>query len=382
MSLQHLPPPSWIDTARSLRELTEDLHAQPYIGLDTESNSLFAYRERICLIQLSAGGHDYIIDPLAIDDMTPLGELLANPAVEIIFHAAEYDLLSLERNFGFRVQTLFDTMQAGRVLGVAKVGLGDMLHTHFGVSVDKRYQRANWGQRPIPPEQLRYAQVDTHYLIPLRHILYNALAEQDALGEAEEIFAESLRFEPRPASFDPDGYWKISGARRLKARQAARLRELYLWREAIAEKRDVPVFKVLGNNVLLKLARANPTKLRHLSERGLLSSKEIARYGPGIIKAVQRGNEARPPKRPRQTKADHTLIHRHDRLKAWRKQRAAQRGVESDIIMPPDTLWEIAKSAPQSLHDLAAYTHLGPWRLQTYGQEILQILAEDREPLP
>ncbi len=379
MSLHHLPPVQWIDTTDALRDLIHVLHQQPLIGLDTESNSLYAYQERICLIQLSDTAGDYIIDPLAIDDMRPLGDLLADPTIEIIIHAAEYDLVSLQRDFGFRVGRLFDTMQAARILGRPKVGLSYLLGEFFDVTVDKRYQRADWGQRPIPQQQLRYAQIDTHYLIPLRDRFHEALFEQGSLAEAREIFSEELQFEPRLSGFDPDGFWKFAGARRLKGHQLARLRELYLWRERVAEQKDVPVFKVLANETLVKLARAKPTAPHHLTKRGLLSKKEAGMHGKAILAALRRGNEAAPPQPPPRPHADYLLIDRQDRLKAWRKDRAAARGVASDIILPRDTLWEIAKSAPRTLSELASQTPLGPWRLQTYGQEILQVLAEERD---
>src|SRR5690606_29531 len=131
---------------------------------DTESNSLYAYRERVCLIQLSTRSRDYILDPLIIVDMSPLAPLLADPGVEKVFHAAEYDLICLHRDYGFIVNNLFDTMVAARICGYKAIGLGSLLSEFLGVELDKRHQRDDWGERPLPPDSLRYAQMDTHYL--------------------------------------------------------------------------------------------------------------------------------------------------------------------------------------------------------------------------
>ncbi|MEP0761582.1 MAG: ribonuclease D, partial [Chloroflexota bacterium] len=157
-----LPPAQIIRRTADLRRAVDRLRASPLIAVDTESNSLFAYTERVCLVQLSTRERDLIVDPLAVDDMSPLGDLLAEPAIEVIFHAAEYDIISLKRDFGFSFANLFDTMMAARVCGWDKTGLGNILEEQFGVTVDKKYQRADWSRRPLPPDHLRYAQMDTH----------------------------------------------------------------------------------------------------------------------------------------------------------------------------------------------------------------------------
>jgi len=162
------------------------LAQQPFLALDTEANSLHAYREQICLIQLSTGTTDYLLDPLAIVDMDPLGDLLANRQIEKILHAAEYDLIGLRRDFGFSVHPIFDTMLAARVAGHEQVGLNHLLQRYLGVHTDKRHQRDDWGRRPLPPESLRYAQLDTHFLGMLRNDLYDELQQLGRLEEARD----------------------------------------------------------------------------------------------------------------------------------------------------------------------------------------------------
>jgi ribonuclease D len=311
-----------------------------------------------------------------VDDLSPLGDLTADPEIEIIFHAAEYDLMGLKRDFSWEVTRLFDTMFGARILGVESYGLGNMLEAHFGVKVDKRFQRADWSKRPLSEEQQRYAQMDTHFLIELRNIIAEQLAEINALEEAIEIFDELARTQAQALEFDPDGYWRIRAARGLQPQQMACFRELYLWREYTAQQEDVPPFKVLGNDQMANLSRQNVRSLHDLHQAKSVRPRIIRLYGRELLDALQRGRESDPPKRPRRKQSlDQEIVDRHDQLKQWRKERAQKRGVESDIILPKETLWRIAKESPRTVEELQTLSNLGPWRAEHYGEEILQVLA-------
>ena len=179
MTIETFPPPVWVEDTKALKQMVEELSTQPRIAVDTESNSLHAYRERVCLIQFTGDKKDYLVDPLAIDDLSLLAPLFANPKIEKIFHAAEYDLICLSRDFGFEFANLFDTMQAARILGYKYVGLDNILSEKFGIKVDKRHQKANWGARPLSSAQLEYARRDTHYLGDLRDLLEKELRDNN-----------------------------------------------------------------------------------------------------------------------------------------------------------------------------------------------------------
>jgi ribonuclease D len=245
-----------------LRELCEQLAREPLLALDSESNSLHAYRERVCLIQLSTRTADAIIDPLAIRDLGPLGALLAEARIEKVFHAAEYDLMCLKRDFGFTITNLFDTMMA-RICGRKEVGLGALLAEHFGVKLDKKHQRDDWARRPLSEASLHYAQMDTHYLPALRDYFHAELTRLGHRREAQETFGEACLV---PAAngrrFDPDGYWSLGAPAALNRRQMAILRELWLMREAVAQERDIPPFKIFANKTLVDLAAAEPHNLK------------------------------------------------------------------------------------------------------------------------
>src|SRR3954467_3450148 len=175
MATPPVSPPELIADAAGLTRLAEILAPCPAIAVDTESNSMHAYRERVCLIQFSTPDADYILDPLPLTDLGVLAPLFANSAQQKIFHAAEYDIVCLRRDYGFEFTNLFDTMSAARTLGWPQVGLAAILETRFGVKMDKKFQRADWKRRPLTREQLDYARLDTHYLLALRDLQREAL---------------------------------------------------------------------------------------------------------------------------------------------------------------------------------------------------------------
>ena len=187
-----LPLPIMIDSDQALHHLVETLRACHLIGIDMESNGLFAYREKVCLIQLSTVDQDYLIDPLEIEDMSPLGELTANPKIEFVFHASDYDIGSLKRDFGYEFARIFDTMMAVRFLGQQKVSLANVLEHYFEIEIDKKYQKANWMKRPLSEEAKHYAQMDTHFLPALRDILYQELQGQKYACRGQRNFRETL----------------------------------------------------------------------------------------------------------------------------------------------------------------------------------------------
>jgi len=373
MSVPSLPPATFITTYDALCQLVEQLSQETLIALDTESNSMHAYRGRVCLIQLSTREKDYIIDPLAITDMQPLGQLLVDPSIEKIFHAAEYDLICMQRDFGFSIINVFDTMLASRLLGVPHVGLADVLAAHFGVKPDKRHQLDDWGERPLPEESLIYAQMDTHYLPGLRDELRTELVDAHLLEEATEIFRDLQYIDVEEKQFDPDGYWKIGRPRALNRREMAYLREFYLIRDALAQEEDVPPYKIMSNKAMVKLAKRPPTNFRDLFNMRELSPKYVREYGEDILNAAERGEQGKAPRPPRTPRKDPVMIDRYSALHAWRKGRAEERGIDSSLILPKSLLWQIAEQLPTSRQHLSQITGMGPWRMDRYGEDILAI---------
>lgn len=354
----------------------EALADAPLLAVDTESNSMYVYREQVCLIQLSTRDKDYIIDPLAIDNLTSFGTLMADDAIEKVFHAAEYDITCLKRDFDYTFRNLFDTMVAARICGFKSIGLASMLETYAGVRMDKRHQLDNWGARPLPEDSLIYAQMDTHYLPYLRDELQQALTTRGHLSEAQEAFEDVCQTPAAsPRGYNPDGFWKVGRPNRLKRREMMILREVYTVREEIAMETNRPPFKILNNKALVAISRRSPNNRRELREVRGVSAAQVRRYGDEILDAIERGRDARNlPKPPPNPMPDPVVTERYNALHSWRKARADRRGVESDVIVPKQTLWHLAHKDPSTVDELQNIHGLGPWRLQTYGREILDVL--------
>jgi ribonuclease D len=369
-----LTGPPFISQPAALETLAKTLLGESSVAVDTESNSLFAYREQVCLIQFSTRQKDYLVDPLALDDLSPLGALFSGERIEKVFHAAEYDLICLRRDFGFEFSHIFDTMVAGRILGRDEVGLGAMLLREFNVKVDKRYQRANWGQRPLPEHLLNYAQYDTHYLIELRELLMRELEEKGRL----ELALEDFRRMCHPNSLTPENKsndcWRISGAFDLPPRNLAVLAEMCRYRDQMAKAMNRPLFKVIEDRTLLAIAAWCPTSLEQLERVPGMSRSQMERHGRSLLTAVQRGMKADPIYPPRHQRPDERFLVRLEALRMWRKNAAVEMGVGSDVVLPRDLLFSLAEHNPRDREEVAGVLKETPWRLERFGGEILGVL--------
>jgi ribonuclease D len=375
MMLNKLPPPVWVDNETTLTRLVKDLHQHAQIAVDTEANSLHAFREQVCLIQFSTPETDYLVDPFAFGHLSELAPIFANPAIEKIFHAAEYDVLGLHRDFGFEFANIFDTMIAARTLSYKTIGLGNMLNEKFGVELNKRFQKADWGARPLKPDLIDYARFDTHYLFALRDLLAEELQTRDRLILAQEDFVRVCYPNGNPDKVQRAAWERVTGSQDLDPQRQAVLNELCLMRERMAEKLNRPPFKVLGDDHLLSVAQNLPHNRKDLVEAGL-TERQVNAFGNNLLQAVQRGMTARPPHRHRIERQSDAILVRLDKLKTWRKKIAKQMDVESDVILPRPYLQAIAEKAPETLAALSALMPESPWRVQTFGDDILKTIAK------
>lgn len=354
--------------------MIRDLSVQPRIAVDTESNSLHAYREQVCLIQFSTPKTDYILDPFVFNDLSVLGPLFSNPRQEKIFHAAEYDLICMTRDFGFTFACLFDTMYAARVLGYALVGLDNMLAEKLGIKVDKRHQKADWGARPLTPAQIDYARFDTHYLFQLRDILEAELADKGRLELAREDFDRACKVELPRGKVNGASWRRFSARKDVSIRDLTILSELCTFRDHVAEKLDRPPFKVLDDDTLLAVARNLPEKDVDLAGIGL-SPKQIRLWGSQILDATRRGAQAPLVTREQVRRPTDAVLRRLEKLKNWRKTTAKTMGVESDIVLPKVYLNTLAENPPKTRGELEAAFLESPWRFRQFGTQILKILG-------
>ncbi len=369
-----LKPPVLVTSPSALAHLAERLQQSPRVAVDTESNSLYAYRERVCLIQFSIPENDYLVDPLALADLSPLEPILAAPEIEKVFHAAENDLAVLLRDYNLHCQNLFDTMWGGRILGWPAVGLGRLMEQHFGVPPNKKYQRYNWGMRPLEPEAIAYARTDTHYLLALRDLQAEELRSRGRWEEAQEIFAYLSQHVIHPSEANPETtFWRIKGLHDLNTAEKKRLYQLHLWRERTAERLDRPPVKVASDAQLIHLTRAHPHSQEELVAAGL-SPLQLRRFGRELLGIVNGRADTLPHSPNDDGRPPDEVLERYQTLRSWRKEVAHCRGVESDVILPNAALWALAWNPPQQPEELLNTPGIGPWRKKTYGADLLGLL--------
>ncbi len=369
--------PQILTTTAEIERFATDLSRFEVIAVDLEADSMHHYQEKVCLLQVTAGEETLLIDPLDGADLSALRPVLANGAIRKIFHAADYDIRCLARDFEIEIVGLFDTMISCQFIGEERFGLGDILAKYYGLEVDKKYQRADWTRRPLSNEMIRYAAGDTEYLQRLVGILEEKLIALGRLDWVREEF--SLLEKARFAVFDGPLCLKFKGAGKLARRQLGLLEELLQWRNQEARRRDLPHFKVLGNKTLLQLATQPITGIHSMTGIEGLSPRLVERYGKALLQAVAQGNaldEAALPLFPRgeRREKDPAADKRFMKLKEWRQQ--AARGLELDpgVLINNATLEQVARVNPQDEAALAGLGVLKNWQLGVLGGGMLQAL--------
>jgi ribonuclease D len=370
-----------IQSQADLERLLQRLRQEPLVAVDTEAASFHRFQDRVYLLQLSSRQETAVVDPLALSNLDALGVILADPAVEIVFHDADYDLRLLGHEYGFRANNLFDTRIAAQLLNEPGVGLAALLEKHVGVRLDKRYQRADWSTRPLTREMLEYAAADTLHLPALRDILRSQLRERGRLEWAEEEFA-LLSAAPRVAA-EPDepGYLRLKGAKALNGRALAVLRELFQWREDEARRTDKAAFRILNNEPMLLMAKSPPRDLSEVKAVRGISAEQAERRGRDILAAVQRGlsipdRELPRLERPRRPAPDAAHEARVERLKLVRNALAARYDLPPGILCPNGTLEAIARLNPATLDRMSEIRELRRWQLREFGSSLLAALQQ------
>jgi ribonuclease D len=370
----------YIDTPEAADAFLRGLRDVRELALDTEGASFHRFVDRIYLLQLTARTSDgtetsAILDPLSVGPLPALGALLEDPAVEVIFHDADYDLRLLHQDYGWHPRPLFDTRIAAQLLGLRAFGLAALLEREFGVKLDKKHQRADWSMRPLTADMLDYAAQDTRFLPELRDRLRHQLQKVGRLAWAEEEFArlEGTRWaEEEPGQ----GFMKLKGARDLNRRELALLRELVQWRDGIAASLDRATFRVASNEVLLELARRAPRTRDELAAvkgvpRGSLESR-----GGEMLEAVRRGLEVPDAELPRFPRAprwdrDPDFDARVSRLRGVRDDAAQRLDLDPGVLLSRERLEAVARRNPVSMDELAAMSELRRWQVAELGPALL-----------
>ncbi len=369
-----------VSSESRLVEVIGHISNEPRVAVDSESNGFFRYHERVCLVQLSSGDTAFLVDPFAIEDLRPLGELLGDLSVEKVFHAGDNDIRSFDRDWGFRVNNVFDTSIAASLVGSQQLSLQAVVEEYVGVKLEKRrnLQRSDWTKRPLSPESMTYAASDVLHLPKAREELLARLTELSRLSWAKEEFEhlESVRYTPPDREL---AFFSIKGSRNLDGRGLAVLLALWQFREKEAKRLDRPVFKVMGDSVLVELA-SNPTA-------ELSTIKGLGRFGRPpddrvLRRAINTGVKSGPVTRPIRTlhRAPLSVADRErarDRLKTlkkWRGQLGQDLGLDPSLLWPAASLERLSQH-PDSLQTELASTDVRNWQKGEFGSALKKVLT-------
>jgi ribonuclease D len=331
-----------IDTEPKLNAFLPTLHAATWVAVDTEADSLHAYPEKVCLIQISTTSGDELIDPLAGINLAPLLSGLSGH--ELIMHGADYDLRLLCKHHEFVPSKIFDTMLAARLVGTRQFSLSDLVEKYVGVKLEKGAQKANWALRPLTPKMERYALNDTHYLKPLSDRLKSELDAKGRLAWHQESCARLITECTKERPADMDSVWRVKGSHLLGRPALAVLRELWQWREAEAVGVNKPPFFVISHQSLVEIAAAASTNRpiepflpRHFSER----------RRNGVMKAIAQGLRVPPENHPKflrsiSRRPSETEKRRFLELQKHRDERAAALEIDPTLIASRAMLSDLA----------------------------------------
>jgi ribonuclease D len=370
----------WIDTGEALDRAAERLERASELAVDTEADSFYHYFHKCCLIQISDGEVVYLVDPLSLPRLDRLGDVLSSRAITKVLHAAEQDVLYLRRDYGFHLAPVFDTMIAAQLLGLPQIGLASLLQTHFGVRLDKGPQRDDWSRRPLSDRQKFYAGEDVRHLIRLREALESLLIEKGRLEWAREEFGRVAERAWETREFDRETFWSLKRARDLTAREAAVLRELYAMRDGKARQADLPPFRIVSDETLLGLARRSPRSPADFEGIKGFTPLVQRRIGAQVVEAVGRGlavPEADLPIPPRGQgrRKSGAAQARLERLREWRRTRAAELGLDPGVLFPQSTLEGLALAGLPGLEATDSIPGLREWRRRLILPEAARLLV-------
>lgn len=374
MQSPEMPQARIVNNPETYQQMLEHLATQDTIAIDTESNSLHAYHERVCLIQLSSATADFVVDPFVFDNLNALSELLSRLDIQKVFHAGDYDISCLKRDYDFTVHNVFDTMLAATALAEPNLGFAALIEKYYDITLDKKYQRANWGERPLKAEMLSYAQCDSHFLIPLRDALLPQLEASQRLDLVLEE-GEGMARLVKPLEAHCEDIWRVKGALDLSAEALSLLDALNHMREMIASKRDVPPFKVFSDRALIEIAQTQPHYIQELSLLPSLPESQVRRYGVMLMQTIQTWRENPRKVSPRKNhRLSDAEMKRRDALSDWRKQTAADEGLPSNAIISRELLDRLAHMEFSDIQQLKQAMQHFPYRYERYGDAIFDVL--------
>ncbi|MCF6247577.1 MAG: SinI family restriction endonuclease [Desulfobacula sp.] len=369
----------FISTAAELDKACSHFLKEKIIGVDIEADSMHCFKEKICLIQMACAGQSFLIDPFEMKEIDPFLKVLENPEIVKIFHGSDFDIRSLDRDYGIQVNNLFDTEIACRFLGVKERGLAALLKKHFNVIADKRFQKEDWSKRPLRPEMINYSVMDVVYLEKLYQILSNNLDKIKRFSWAKEEFEIQTRVRYENNNIPPL-FRKFKGAGKMDNRSLAVLENLLQVRLDIAKAKNRPMFKVLSNQSLKNMAEQKPISIAQMIDERILSKKQADMYGKKCATAIGEAMALDPKDLPfypkiRRPKKDVRIQKRITLLKKMREKLSESMNIEPGFLLNNALITSIAVDIPGSKQELCDLESIRNWQVDALGENILNILS-------
>lgn len=372
-----------IDNGSQLADLVDRLKNETAIGVDVEADSMYHFKEKVCLIQMATARINVVIDPLVIKDLSALKPIFKSKKIQKIFHGADYDVRSLYRDFKISINNLFDTELASRFMGFSETGLEAVLKKRFAISLDKKFQRKDWSKRPLPREMIDYAAEDARHLLPLSRDLTAELKDKGRLAWVKEECEILSNVRPSTNGNQPL-YLNFKGAGKLDPRSLAVLEALLQNRREIALKKDRPLFRIIGSRPLLDLAQSKPTNKKQLDKSGALSPKQIDMYGRQLIEVINHAIKI-PQKdlpvypRRKAPRVPAAAAERVKSLRRWRDRQAQKLAMEPSLILTKSLISTLAVQKPARMTDLSRIPEIKKWQIREFGRDILAALKPSKK---
>ncbi|PRP90028.1 Ribonuclease D [Enhygromyxa salina] len=380
--MAQLPDHSWVRDADALAQLAAALREAPWVALDSESNSMFVYSERVCLLQFNVGGELWLLDPFALagdgpepETLAPLAEPLANPDLRIWVHGGEYDVACLKRDFSLRLTNVFDTQQAASFLGWRRTGYASVVEAVCGIKLAKEHTQYDWGRRPIDASALRYALDDVVHLPEVGAELVGLIADADLNEELEIANRGVTEAAAHDNSFDPARMWRLKGINDLRKDRLGLLAALYTWRDQKGRELDYPPGRLIANEPLVQLAKRAPTDHAAL-RRARLRASFARSHGAELLEVIEQALREPPkvPERPAKQRPPAREAARAKAIKSWRREEAERRELPPQVVLPPRALaWLVSHDGAEL--DLDQCPELGAKRAARYGATLRQLCA-------
>jgi len=370
-----------LTSSDDLHKIVKDAASNKYISIDIEGNGFFRYPEFVCLIQLCVGEDIYLVDPLAIEDISSLGIVFADQKILKILHAGDYDIRSLNRDYGFSFTNVFDTSLAAGLLGSKKLGLDSVLKEYIDADVtkDKKLQRSDWTVRPLSKAARKYAADDVKYLFPAMQVMKEKLENLNRISWlAEEC--ERLQSVTFNAKDEDTAFLDVKGSKSLDGQALSVLQALYSIREDEAIGRDRPPFKIVGDSVLVAIATKPQADYSEIKGIGAWGRSSVSKR---IRKIAVEALDKPPIERPRGKSIRRNNMSNKEReranvrlkeLKEWRKSLGDAISVDPSLLWPTNSLNRLSRDL-SSFEEEISEPEVRKWQVMEFGSRLKEKLA-------